>query len=128
VPDPATRPTLYERLGGVYGIAPVVDDFIGRVMADPRLNANPAVDEAHHRVPPAGFKDLVTEMVCYAADKLIADGDRAVMLGRCAWRYRKTGTTAESLTAHTWRFRAGLAVEVIEFYDTAAALAATRPD
>jgi hemoglobin len=30
------------------------------------LNANPLVDEAHHRVPPAGFKYLVTEMVCWA--------------------------------------------------------------
>jgi len=60
------QPTLYERLGGVYNIAVVVDDFIDRVMANPRLNANPAVDEAHHKVPPAGFKYLVTEMVCWA--------------------------------------------------------------
>src|SRR5687767_572791 len=57
------QPTLYERLGGVYSIATVVDDLIDRVMSDPRLNANPAVDEAHHKVPPAGFKYLVTEMV-----------------------------------------------------------------
>jgi len=63
----AEKPVLYDRLGGVYSIATVVDDFIGRVMADPRLNANPFVDEAHHRVPPAGFKYLVTEMVCWAA-------------------------------------------------------------
>src|SRR3989442_9388262 len=62
----ANQPSLYERLGGIYSIATVVDDFIDRVMADPRLNANPAVDEAHHRVPPAGFKYLVTEMVCWA--------------------------------------------------------------
>ena len=60
------KPSLYERLGGVYGIATVVDDFIDRIMVDPRLNANPLVDEAHHRVPPAGFKYLVTEMVCWA--------------------------------------------------------------
>jgi hemoglobin len=59
--------TLYERLGGVYSIATVVDDLIDRVMVDPRLNANPRVDEAHHKVPPAGFKYLVTEMVCWAA-------------------------------------------------------------
>ena len=58
--------SLYDRLGGVYSIATVVDDFIDRVMADPRLNANPAVDEAHHKVPPAGFKYLATEMVCWA--------------------------------------------------------------
>jgi len=60
-------PTLYERLGGVYPIATVVDDFIDRIMVDPRLNANPLVDEAHHRVSPPGFKYLVTEMVCWAA-------------------------------------------------------------
>lgn len=58
--------SLYERLGGVFAIATVVDDFIDRVMADPRLNANPKVDEAHHKVPPAGFKYLVTEQVCAA--------------------------------------------------------------
>lgn len=60
------QPSLYERLGGVYSIATVVDDFIDRIMVDPRLNANPRVDEAHHRVSPAGFKYLVTEMVCWA--------------------------------------------------------------
>jgi hemoglobin len=60
------QPSLYDRLGGVYSIATVVDDFIDRVMADPRLNANPAVEEAHHKVPPAGFKYLATEMVCWA--------------------------------------------------------------
>jgi hemoglobin len=64
--QPQERPSLYERLGGVYSIATVVDDFIDRIMVDPRLNSNPSVDEAHHRVPPAGFKYLVTEMVCWA--------------------------------------------------------------
>jgi hemoglobin len=62
----AEKPSLYDRLGGVYSIATVVDDFINRIMVDPRLNSNPRVDEAHHRVPPAGFKYLVTEMVCWA--------------------------------------------------------------
>jgi hemoglobin len=63
---PAATATLYDRLGNVYSIATVVDDFIDRIMRDPRLNANPALDEAHHKVPPAGFKYLVTEMVCGA--------------------------------------------------------------
>ena len=30
-------PNLYERLGGIYSIATVVDDLIDRVMADQRL-------------------------------------------------------------------------------------------
>ena len=59
-------PNLYERLGGVYSIATVMDDLVDRIMIDARLNANPRVDEAHHRVPPAGFKYLLTEMVCGA--------------------------------------------------------------
>ena len=61
------KPSLYDRLGGVYNIATVVDDFIDRIMVDSRLNANPRVDDAHHRVSPPGFKYLVTEMVCWAA-------------------------------------------------------------
>ena len=60
-------PSLYQRLGGIYSIAVVVDDLIDRVMKDARLNAKPAVNEAHHKVPPAGFKYLVTEMVGWAS-------------------------------------------------------------
>ena len=30
----AARPSLYDRLGGVYSIATVVDDFINRIMID----------------------------------------------------------------------------------------------
>ena len=62
-----TQKSLYDRLGGIYNIAVVVDDFIDRVMHDARLNANPAVNEAHHKVPPAGFKYLVTEKVGWAS-------------------------------------------------------------
>jgi hemoglobin len=61
------KASLYERLGGVHSIACVVDALIDRVMVDPRLNANPRVDEAHHKFPPPGFKYLVTEMLCWAA-------------------------------------------------------------
>ena len=31
------KPSLYDRLGGVYNIATVVDDLIDRVMVDDRL-------------------------------------------------------------------------------------------
>jgi hemoglobin len=65
--QPQDKPSLYDRLGGVYNISVVVDDFIDRVMGDPRLNANPRVDEAHHRVSPQGFKYYVTEQLCEAA-------------------------------------------------------------
>src|SRR3954465_10558513 len=93
VADPVlTKPALYDRLGGVYNIATVVDDLIDRVMVDPRLNANPRVDEAHHRVSAAGFKYLVTEMVCGAADgpqqysgRSMGDSHRHLMITEEEW-------------------------------------------
>jgi hemoglobin len=60
----ATPPSLYERLGGAYSIATVVDDFIERLLVNATLNANPAINEARKRVPKAGLKFHVTAMVC----------------------------------------------------------------
>ena len=87
------RPSLYDRLGGVYNIATVVDDLIDRVMTDPRLNANPRVDEAHHRVSAAGFKYLVTELACQAAGgpqrysgRPMGDSHRHLMITPDEWR------------------------------------------
>ena len=89
----SNRPSLYERLGGVYSIATVVDDLIDRVMADPRLNANALVDEAHHRVSAAGFKYLVTEMVCGASGgpqkytgRTMRDSHQALMITAGEWQ------------------------------------------
>ena len=58
--------SLYDRLGGVYAIATVVDDFIERLLVNDVLNANHAIKEARDRVPKAGLKHRVTEMVCMA--------------------------------------------------------------
>jgi len=58
------QPSLYERLGGAYNIATVVDDFIERLLVNATLNANPAIKEARARVPKAGLKFHVTTLVC----------------------------------------------------------------
>jgi hemoglobin len=86
------KPSLYDRLGGLYNIATVVDDLIDRVMADPRLNANPRVDEAHHRVSPAGFKYYVTELVCQTSGgpqqysgRSMGDSHRHLMITAQEW-------------------------------------------
>lgn len=90
--QPQDTPSLYDRLGGVYNIAVVVDDFIDRIMVDPRLNANPRVDEAHHRVSPQGFKYYVTEMLCWAAGgpqtysgRTMGDSHRHLMITEEEW-------------------------------------------
>lgn len=61
-----TKPSLYERLGGAYKIAVLVDDFIDRILVDPRLEANPRVKEASEHLSKPGFKYIVTEMTCWA--------------------------------------------------------------
>jgi hemoglobin len=61
--QPATK-SLYDRLGGVYSIATVVDDFIERLLVNDTLNANGAISEARARVPKAGLKFHVTTLVC----------------------------------------------------------------
>ena len=58
------KKSLYERLGGVYSIASVVDDFIERLLVNDILNANPKIKEARDRVPKAGLKYSVTALVC----------------------------------------------------------------
>jgi hemoglobin len=60
------EPSLYDRLGGAYKIASLVDDFIDRIMVDPRLEANPRVREANQRISKPGLKYFVTEMTCWA--------------------------------------------------------------
>src|SRR5215208_6607192 len=62
-------------------------------MTDPRLNANPRVDEAHHRVSAAGFKFLLTEMVCEAAGgpqhysgRPMGDSHRHLMITDGEWQ------------------------------------------
>lgn len=56
--------SLYDRLGGVYSIATVVDDFIERLLVNNTLNANPAIKAARDRVPKAGLKFQVATLVC----------------------------------------------------------------
>jgi hemoglobin len=56
--------SLYDRLGGTYAIATVVDDFIERLLVNDVLNANPKIKEARDRVPKAGLKYRVTSLVC----------------------------------------------------------------
>lgn len=63
-PAGAEEASLYDRLGGVYAIALVVDDFIDRVVHNDLLNANPAIYAARDPQRFAGLKFQVTALVC----------------------------------------------------------------
>jgi ketosteroid isomerase-like protein len=59
------------------------------------------------------------EMIEYVPEHYIAQGDRVVMLGRCAWRFKRTGKVVTTPKADSWRFTGGKAVEFYEYFDTA---------
>jgi ketosteroid isomerase-like protein len=66
------------------------------------------------------------QMIHYTPEEFIVDGERVVMIGRCAFRHRRTGKTVDTPKCDVWHFRGGQAVDFLEFYDTAQILEATR--
>jgi hemoglobin len=62
-PAPAA-PSLYERLGGVNKIAPLIEDVIDRSYASEVFKANPRIEEAHKRFPKAVYKYNATSLAC----------------------------------------------------------------
>ncbi len=60
--------SLFERLGGTYGIAGAVDILVDRLFANVSVNANPGVHEHHGNPANApGYKFLVTAWSIEAA-------------------------------------------------------------
>ena len=59
------------------------------------------------------------EMIEYVAEHFVAQDDRVVMLGRCSWRFKRTGKIVATPKVDSWRFADGKAVEFCEYYDTA---------
>ena len=107
----------------------VADDFVLRSAAD----GAPGMEFSATRAGRAAVLDYFAglaadwEMLHYTADEFVAERDRVVVIGRCGWRHRRTGKGVESPVVSLWRFRDGKAVECFEMYDTAKAIAATRP-
>ena len=65
--DKPAAPSLYDRLGGLYPVSAVVDDFIDRVYANATLNANPAISNARNAMRKPGLKVQVATLVCQAS-------------------------------------------------------------
>jgi len=62
--DKPAAPSLYDRLGGLYPISAVVDDFIDRIYVNATLNANPAIGSARNVMRKPGLKVHVATLVC----------------------------------------------------------------
>lgn len=134
---------LLEKLSGAYQRwhdtrGGNVEEWVGLMTDDVRLRSLAAGDEKMgHSAPREGkaaalefFAGILAdwEMIAHPADEFVAEGDRIVVFGRCAWRHRKTGKVAESTFVHKFLVRDGKLADFAEFYDTAKAFAAATPD
>lgn len=59
-PESTETPSLYERMGGVFGIANIMDVLTDRLFENVWANRNPYVAKMHERNGRPGFKWLVT--------------------------------------------------------------------
>jgi hemoglobin len=119
-------PSLYERLGGVYPISAVVDDFIERVYVDAVLNANPAISRARSPLRKPGLKFQVATLVCQVTGgpcKYVGKGMKESHAG--------FGITPKEWDALIVDFRASLdkfKVSATEQAELVAIVESTKPD
>ncbi len=62
-------------------------------------------------------------MIDYVVDQFVADGEYGedvVMIGRCSWRHRSSGTVVDSPKVDIWRFEFGKATRFTEMFDSLA--------
>ena len=62
--EAATKESLFDRLGGLKGIAVVVDDFIDRLVVNETANQNPAINADRIASPAPYLKFQVSQLVC----------------------------------------------------------------
>lgn len=72
------------------------------------------------------FTELVQawSMDFYDVERMIAQGDRVVVLSKAGWTNKQTGKSVVTPKADVFRIEDGKIAEFFEYYDTAAALGA----
>ena len=66
------------------------------------------------------FRELLDnwEMVDFPTEKIVADGDTVVWIGRCHWRNKHDGKELNTPKIDVWTFRNGKAVRFLEMFDS----------
>lgn len=58
------------------------------------------------------------EMVDFPQEKIVAEGDTVVWIGRCHWRSKHDGQEIDTPKVDVWTFRDGKAVRFLEMFDS----------
>jgi len=66
------------------------------------------------------FRELLDnwEMIDFPTEKVLADGDTVVWIGRCHWRNKKDGKEIDTPKIDVWTFQNGKAVRFFEMFDS----------
>ena len=66
------------------------------------------------------FRELFDnwEMIDFPQEKIVADGDTVVWIGRCHWRNKHDGRELDTPKIDVWTFRNGKAVRFFEMFDS----------
>ncbi|HEY0382588.1 MAG TPA: group 1 truncated hemoglobin [Candidatus Elarobacter sp.] len=105
---PAASPTLYQRLGGYDALAAVTDDFIGRLVTDPKLKRffGGVSDNSKGRI-----RQLVLDQLCAAT------GGPCVYIGRDM----KTSHKGLGITEDDWQAAVADLVQTLNKFKVGAA-------
>ena len=105
-----------------------IDEVIGMMadeiemgsVLDPGLPDDLAADRKTREEARQYFEILSRdwEMIDYPQEKIVADGDTVVWIGRCHWRHKPTGREINSPKVDIWTFRDGKAVKFMEMFDS----------
>ena len=98
----------------------MADEIEMRSVLDPGLPDDLAADRKTREEARQDFEILGRdwEMIDYPQEKIVADGDTIVWIGRCHWRHRPSGREINSPKIDVWTFRDGKAVRFFEMFDS----------
>jgi ketosteroid isomerase-like protein len=66
------------------------------------------------------FRELLDnwEMIDFPTEKVLAEGDTVVWIGRCHWKNKQDGKELDTPKIDVWTFRNGKAVRFFEMFDS----------
>jgi ketosteroid isomerase-like protein len=91
-----------------------------RSVLEPALPDDLAADRKTHAEARDYFAVLARdwEMLDFPQEKIVAEGDTIVWIGRCAWRNRNSGREIDTPKVDIWTFENGRAVRLLEMFDS----------
>ena len=96
------------------------DEIEMRSILEPNVQHELARTHSSHEDAKAYFKELLDnwEMIDFPTEKILADDDTAVWIGRCSWRNKHDGSEIDTPKVDVWTFRDGKAVRFFEMFDS----------